>query len=104
MYFAWSLRLLTAPVKPKKSTVAFCRMFDGHRVGGRQRNKRNTLWRFDFTAEAMVVERSRYHSSTGFPCKKAQTFPGLMALCPERKPVYHDVLLRQYGEGLWEIT
>jgi len=34
----------------------------------------------------------------------AQTFPGLMALCPELKPVYHGVLLRQYGEGLWEIT
>jgi len=50
------------------------------------------------------AEKSRYHSSTGFPCKKAQTFPGLMALCPELKPVYHGVLLRQYGEGLWEIT
>ena len=65
---------------------------------------RNSLTRRECNSPWLLARNPDITHPPGFPCKKAQTFPGLMALCPELKPVYHGVLLRQYGEGLWEIT
>ncbi len=59
MYFAWSLRLLTAPVKPKKSTVAFAACFTGIGLVDVKEIKGIRYGVLDFTAEAMVVETSR---------------------------------------------
>ena len=58
MYFAWSVRLLTAPVKPKKSTVAFAACFTGLWLVDVKGIKGIRYAVLDFTAEAIVGEKS----------------------------------------------